>query len=229
MTNLEIRSLAEPVEFRSEGTKLVAAGVAIRYGVPSKPMRVSGKRTFREVIQPGAATKALEVRGEDLYAVHEHDRRMMLGRVGAGTLRVEDTPTEMRYEIDLPDTTYGRDLAVSLERRDVTGSSHGFLSLPSAERWSVGEDGIALRSVGTLSLFDHISTTCAPAYAEASAELALRSLSDQTGHEIRSLVEAAEAGRLPELIDADPGEETDETETGDDGREITVIRRRLVA
>jgi HK97 family phage prohead protease len=216
---METRFLSEPIEFRSEGTKLVAAGVAIRYGQPSKVMR-----DFREIIAPGAADQALTER--DVKALHEHDQHKILGRVSAGTLRIENTPTEMRYEIDLPDTTYGRDLAVSLERRDITGSSFGFRALKSAEKWSVDDDGIALRTVGAFEMFDHISTTANPAYDLHTSELAFRSLASDLDVDVNKIVEAARKGELPQLI-APTG---DETSGGDDtgrGDPTPVVRRRI--
>jgi HK97 family phage prohead protease len=237
---LEQRDLAEPVEFRAvgNGKRMVAAGVAVRYGAPSKPIKVAGRGAFRERIMPGAARNALEERGGQLYACHEHDRRMLLGTRESGTLRVEDDATELRYEIDLPDTSYGRDLAVSLERGDIRGSSFGFLSLRSAEKWTVGDDGLALRSVGTFALLDHISTTCIPGYPGAStAELALRSLADQRGVEVRAVVDAAVGGTLADIVGAgtetvtltDPNQDEEKPPAGgdiDDGREtLTVVRR----
>jgi hypothetical protein len=53
MMNLEVRSLVEPPEFRSAGGKLVAAGVAMRYGAKSKP--IAGQ--FREVFNPGRSPR----------------------------------------------------------------------------------------------------------------------------------------------------------------------------
>lgn len=204
---IERRTLVEPVEFRSEGTTLVASGVAIRYGAVSKDLG-----GFKERIMPGAATKTLKER--DVTMLHEHERRMLLGRSSAGTLRITNNRDEMAYEVDLPDTSYGRDLAVSLERRDVTGSSFGFLAIGADTKWSVDEDGAALRSVGALML-DHLSTTCAPAYDENTAELAMRSLAASSGQEFRTLLEAAARGELPELI-APPESGDDEPEAEDE-------------
>lgn len=187
----ERRGLVNGIEFRSNGPRLVASGVAIRYGSVSKDLG-----GFRERIMPGAATKSLKER--DVLALHEHDRKMFLGRVSSGTLRVHDTPTELAYEVDLPDTTAGRDVAALLERGDVKGSSFGFKAVPAATRWT-NEDGHALRTVGEMML-DHVSTTCYPAYNETSAEVALRTLAAQTGVEVRSLLAAAESGALAALI-----------------------------
>ncbi len=216
---IERRTLVEPVEFRSDGTRLVAAGVAIRYGAISKDLG-----GFKERIMPGAATKTLKER--DITMLHEHDRRMLLGRTSAGTLRITNNREEMAYEVDVPDTSYGRDLAVSLERRDVSGSSFGFLAIGADTKWSVDDSGTALRSVGALML-DHLSTTCAPAYDEHTAELAMRSLAAQLGQETQPLLEAARRGELPTLIAPPPEGEDDnaQDEEDEDGRETTVHRR----
>ncbi len=216
---IERRTLVEPVEFRAsdDGKRIVAAGVAIRYGAVSKDLG-----GFKEEIRSGAATKTLQER--DLTMLHEHERRMLLGRRSAGTLRITNDERELAYEVDIPDTSYGRDLAVSLERRDVTGSSFGFVAIKADTKWSVGDDGVALRSVGALML-DHLSTTCAPAYDEHTAELAMRSLASQTGREYRELLDAAKQGLLPTLISAPAGGEEDHEEEDPDGRETTVWRR----
>lgn len=217
---IEQRTLVEPVEFRSDstGTRIVASGVAIRYGAVSKNMG-----GFKERIMPGAATKTLQER--DVKMLHEHERRMLLGTTSSGTLRITNDAQELRYEVDIPDTSYGRDLAVSLERRDVGGSSFGFAAMPADTKWALGDDGIALRSIGAMML-DHLSTTCAPAYDEHTAELALRSLAAQSGQEYRTLLDAARRGELPHLIAPPDGGNEDQTDEPDDGRETTVIHRR---
>lgn len=216
---IERRTLVEPVEFRAsaDGKRIVAAGIAIRYGAVSK--NLGG---FKERITAGAATKTLQER--DVTMLHEHDRRMLLGRSSAGTLRITNDQRELAYEVDIPDTTYGRDLAVSLERRDVSGSSFGFLAIPADTKWSVGDDGVALRSVGAMML-DHLSTTCAPAYDEHTAELAMRSLAAQTGQEYRTLLDAAKAGQLPALISPPDGGTENHDDENEDGRVTTVHRR----
>lgn len=226
---IETRSLLEPPEFRSaeNGTKLTAAGVAMRYGVKSKPLPDTARaRIFRETFRPGAFTKTLteaEVRS------HNEHHGPYLGSTANGTLRFEDTAEELRYEVDLPDTSAGRDAAHLLERRDIRGSSVGFFAVPKATTWSVDpEDGIALRTVGEarLTLCD---LTVAPAYNDSTAALALRSLADERGMDLRSLLEAADRGELPTLIASGETPESEREEEVEDGREITVFRRPLTS
>ena len=202
----ETRSLAEAPEIRTEDGRLVASGVAIRYGARSKP--ILGR--FVEEIRSGAVTKTLK--DGDVLAFHEHQPAMMLGRLSAGTLRLTDSPSELRYEIDLPDTSAGRDVATLLERGDIRGSSFGFKAEAKEVRWSVLPGGMVLRSVGPMYLH-HIATTCMPAYVETSAELAYRSLADARHVDLRSIIDAAERNELASLID--PSEEEERSEDDD--------------
>lgn len=214
--NLEVRSLVEPPEFRSSDGKLVAAGVAMRYGAKSKP--IAGQ--FREVFLPGAFTKTLQE--QDVHSHNEH-HGPYLGRTGAGTLRLTDTRSELAYEIDLPDTGAGRDAAALLERGDIKGSSIGFRALPKQVTWSVDTDGMALRSISEAKL-RRVDLTIEPYYPDSTAEMAFRSLAEQTGLEVRSLIEAAGRGDLAALI-LDPEDSDEHRSHDDDGRETTVHRR----
>lgn len=218
MTDFETRSLVEPVEFRAEGTRIVASGVAMRYGAKSKP--INGQ--FREVFSAGAFTKTISE--QDVRSHNEHGGPY-LARSGAGSLRLMDSRTELGYEIDLPDTTAGRDAAALLERGDIKGSSIGFRAIPSTVKWSVDDDGMALRSVSEARLFV-VDLTVSPAYPASTSELALRSLADEHHMELRSVLAAAERGELPTLI-ASPVEDE---ETEEEGRETpTFIHQRLAA
>jgi HK97 family phage prohead protease len=215
--NLEQRSLLEPPEFRSEGTQLRAAGVAMRYGAKSKP--IDGK--FREAFTAGAFAKT--IREQDVRSHNEHDGPY-LARLGNGSLRLTDDRSSLSYEIDLPDTSAGRDAAHLLERGDIKGSSIGFRALPKAVAWSVDEDGMAFRSVSEAQLL-RVDLTIAPYYPASTAELALRSLADDKGLELRSVLEAADRGELPTLISSDE----DDEQRSDDGRDTPTVRERITS
>lgn len=210
---LEIRSLVEPPEFRSSNGKLLASGVAMRYGAKSKPIRGQ----FREVFNPGAFAKTIQE--QDVHAHNEH-QGPYLGRTGAGTLRLFDSRSELAYELDLPDTTAGRDAAALLERGDIKGSSIGFRAIPKEVKWTVDGDGMALRSISAAKL-RRVDLTIEPYYPDSTAEMAFRSLADETGLELRSLLEAADRGELATLI-SNPHQEQDD----DDGRETPTVHRR---
>lgn len=215
--SIELRTFVEPIEFRSAEGKLTASGVAMRYGARSKP--IDGK--FRETFAPGSLSKTIQE--QDIRSHYEHTGPY-LGRTGAGTLRLIDSRSELAYELDLPDTTAGRDAAALLERGDVKGSSIGFRALPKGEAWTVEPDGMALRTVTQARLF-RVDLTTSPYYEDSTAGIALRSLAVDL-HLDPTVVEQAAADALAKLLDPEhrstlePG-----TGTGD-GREAPTVHRR---
>jgi hypothetical protein len=123
--------------------------------------------SFREIIAPGAFKGTLD---GDIRALVDHDSGRVIGRSKAGTLRLKEDAHGLRTEIDLPDTTDGRDLAVSLERGDISGMSFGFRV--THDEWDeTGE--IPTRTIRSVELFE-VSAVAFPAYE--GTELALRSL-----------------------------------------------------
>lgn len=123
---------------------------------------------FREKIAPGAFKTSI---GEDdIRALFNHDPSLILGRNVAGTLRLKEDRVGLAYELDLPDTQLARDLAVSIERGDITGNSFGFQTV--SDKWEM-KDGVDLRTLLEARLFD-ISPVTYPAYPQT--DLAMRSL-----------------------------------------------------
>lgn len=211
--------MAERPEFRSEGTKLRASGVAMRYGAKSKP--IDGR--FRERFQTGAFAKTISE--QDIRSHHEHGGPY-LGRTANGTLRLLDDRSMLAYELDLPDTTAGRDAAHLLEREDIKGSSIGFRALAKGVDWGVDDDGMALRTVREARLFV-VDLTVAPAYDDSTAEFALRSFAEDKGLELRSVLEAADRGELPTLISSSV-EDDEEHRSEEERRETpTLVRPRM--
>lgn len=89
---------------------------------------------FIEVIRPGAFAASLK--GRDILALVDHDPARLLARTKSGTLRLEEDSKGLRFELDLPDTTEGRDLLALAERGDIGGMSFGFTVGRSGERWN---------------------------------------------------------------------------------------------
>lgn len=220
MTTLETRGFVEPIEFRSQGTKITASGVAMRYNAKSRV--INGQ--FREQFLPGSFTKT--IKEQDVRAHHEHGGPY-LGRTTNGTLRLSDSRTELAYELDLPDTSAGRDAAALLERGDLRGSSIGFIPIIPKMKWSVDDDGLALRTVGEARL-GRVDIVTEPAYLSSTVELAMRSLADDLHMEVRSLVDL-DGRALSTLIASPPEGETPVEERGDDGRETPTVHRRPAA
>lgn len=204
---LERRTLTEPVEFRSEGDHIVAYGYAAVFGKRSQ--NLGG---FVETVDPRAFNKT--VKEADVVALRNHDPHALLGRVSAGTLRLEVREQGLWYEVDLPDTTEGRDTAVLLERRDIIGSSFGFRTIE--DDWSLTEDGFPLRTLKQVALRD-VGPVTFPAYSDTEA--ALRSLAESRSLDLDDLVERARKNELRTLLDTEEPEATTPSDTDEEAED----------
>lgn len=142
-------------------------GKAIVYNSLSKELQTPNGSKFRELITPGAV-----VPSADVMALFNHNRDVLLGRMSNNTLRLIDSPDGLHVEIDLPDTSYGRDLRALMERGDVSAFSFGFH--PLKQRTYQRAD-TKIREINQLRLTE-VSVVYNPAYA--AAEASLRSAED---------------------------------------------------
>ena len=197
----ERRTATEGVELREEGDTLTATGYAAVFDRLS-----SNLGGFVERISPGTFRSTL--RQGDVRALFNHEPNALLGRSSTGTLRMSEDEQGLRYEIDLPATTLGRDVAELLRRGDISGSSFGFRTI--SEEWGETEDGYPLRTLFEVALRD-VGPVTFPAYPDTEASL--RSLAESRSLDITELIEAAEANRLRDLIFPEPT--TDDEEPGD--------------
>lgn len=207
----EWRATGADVEVRAEGDdKLVAFGYAAIFDSPTDIYGV------RERVAPTAFNKTINE--QDVRGLFNHDPDALLGRRLAGTLRLDVDEKGLRYEIDLPDTTVGRDVGELLRRRDITGSSFGFRIV--RETWIEHEDGDVERIIEEASLRD-VGPVTFPAYT--ATEAALRSFAEARSLPIETVQVAAREGALGVLLS--PKETTERSEV--DGRETTVDRERI--
>ncbi len=111
-------------------------------------------------------------RGDDAAALVNHNPSLILGRRSAGTLRLEVDQRGLAFEVDLPDTTYARDLRTSIERGDIAGMSFGFV--PGQVTQGRARDGRQLRTHTSVKHLLDISPVTYPAYE--GTDLALRAV-----------------------------------------------------
>lgn len=123
---------------------------------------------FRETIKPGAFKKT--IRESDVRALINHDPNYVLGRTSSRTLRLSEDEKGLRYIVTPPDTTFARDLVVSIKRGDITQSSFGFTVVK--DHWT-GESPNMTRELLEVKLFD-VSSVTYPAYLQT--EVSVRSL-----------------------------------------------------
>jgi HK97 family phage prohead protease len=131
---------------------------------------------FRERIVPGAGAPAL--RQNDVYATFNHNASALLGRSSSGTLRTGEDREGGWYEVDLPDTTVGRDVAELLKRGDLKGSSFTFRVLDGGQRRAESDDtetGLPIREITAMDVVE-LGPVTNPAYPTTQA--ALRSITE---------------------------------------------------
>ncbi|BEP14806.1 hypothetical protein acdb102_31170 [Acidothermaceae bacterium B102] len=165
---------------------------------------------FVEQVAPGAFSKTIAE--ADVRALFNHDPSMVLGRNRAGTLRLSEDNVGLHYQVDLPDTSYARDLATSMGRGDVSQSSFGFRVVPNGDDWSFTEQDYPLRTLRELQLMD-VSPVTYPAYLDADSGIAGRALTglakargvsvDAVQHDLRAAIRGA-------VLLRDAGTESDE-------------------
>jgi HK97 family phage prohead protease len=160
--SLETRTLIRTPELRATDSGRTIGGYA---AVFNSRANIGGY--FEEVIAPGAFDDALM---QDVRALVDHDTGRVIGRTKAGTLRMKQDDTGLAVEIDLPDTTDGRDLATLIERGDVSGMSFGFVV--TKEMWDETMEP-PMRTIQALDLRE-VSVVAFPAYDDTS--IAMRSL-----------------------------------------------------
>jgi len=213
----EVRNLMEPVEFRAEGKALFAYGYAARFNTTSQ--NLGG---FVERIAPGTFAKTLQE--ADVRALFNHDPNLLLGRNKVGTLTLAEDSTGLAYEVELPDTSVGRDLAVLLERGDVSGSSFGFRTI--TDEWAETDSGFPERTLTSVALRD-VGPVTFPAYVDADS--AIRSLAESRSLDVNDLLAAAKADKLSEALRAEDEEGSETEQEEDQATPILIHRSGLIS
>ncbi|MCX5153694.1 HK97 family phage prohead protease [Streptomyces sp. NBC_00291] len=212
----ETRSLTIPAEIRAKGDGFTMRGYAYRFGELS--LDLGG---FRERITPGAGMASLE--RNDVLATFNHDMNQVLGRRSSGTLRVGEDEAGGWYEVDLPNTTVGRDLAELLKRGDVKGSSFTFRVGRDGQRraGTDPETGLPIREITEMDVAE-LGPVLNPAYPTTDA--ALRSIEAALGIALRAANPDDESAEGTEDPAGGPGEQDPETSTRDEPDEHRAAR-----
>ena len=143
-----------------ELSERIVSGYAIRFMEES--VDLGG---FIERIHPEAISID-QIRNSDIFALFNHEDAMVLGRTGAGTLKLDLREDGLYYEINVPNTVAGNELLEHITRGEMYGTSFAF-SLPSdgsGEVWSKGEDGNIYRDITNIEFIWEISPVFTPAY-----------------------------------------------------------------
>jgi len=107
----------------------------------------------------------------DVRGLKNHDPGQLLGRTKSGTMRLSVDDTGLLYDIDLPDTQIGRDLATEIDRGDIDGSSFSFTLEPGdGDEWDDATDPPTRTLRNIRDLFD-VGPVAYPAYLDTSSSV----------------------------------------------------------
>jgi HK97 family phage prohead protease len=116
---LELRAVQDD----TTGMPMRFSGYAAVFDSPSEPL------PFIETIAPGAFSRSLQS-GRETRMFLNHNTDQVLASTKSGSLTVTEDSRGLMVDAQLPDTSYGRDLSVLIQRGDVHSMSFGF-SVPS--------------------------------------------------------------------------------------------------
>ena len=159
MLELEVRSTGE---LRSNGRTV--SGYAAKYNCEANLGH------FVEIIRPGAFRRSLDA-GDNIRALWHHSSEALLGTTRGGSLKLREDAHGLAFELALPSTTHGNDLAVLIDRGDVSGCSFGFKVRDGGDRWEL-RGAQTVRELLDVELHE-VTLTHDPAYPDTS--IAMRS------------------------------------------------------
>ncbi|GAP01407.1 phage prohead protease, HK97 family [Fructobacillus fructosus] len=169
MKNKEIRNLSlSEVQYRNSDNQNfvgVISGYAVVFNKASQ--NLGG---FVEYIEPTAFDG---VDMSDVVALYDHDFANVLGRTSADTLKLTIDEQGLYFELNIPDTTVGRDVYTNIRAGNLQGMSFGFTVV--SDSWQNGSDGVAIRQVDSIGQLFEVSVVTMPAYQDTNVE-AIRSL-----------------------------------------------------
>jgi len=183
------------IEYRDMGNgerKPVIAGYAAVFNSESR--NLGG---FVETIHPNAFDEVL-AEGPDVIGVFNHDRNLLLGRTGNGTMKLTKDPYGLRYEI-MPNenTSIGRDVIAWVSDRTVVGSSFAFaIKRDNGDSWSTDpQRGIRKREVRAIGLLEDVGPVVRPAYDTSSVVVSRRAIEMALGESHRPIQTMANAAK----------------------------------
>lgn len=177
------RPSTQPIEIRSgaNGASVLSGYGAVYFKASDPGTQFELWPGYVERIAPGAFDRA--IREDDVRGLYNHDANFLLGRTKSKTMRLSSDDVGLKYEIDVPDSQVGRDVAASIKRGDLDGSSFSFSifgdGTNAGDAW-VMEGETMVRTILAVRLYD-VGPVVFPAYeaTTASARDALRAAAEK--------------------------------------------------
>ena len=121
---------------------------------------------FDEIVAPNAFSKSLS-ENRDVRSLRDHDWAKVLGRTKSGTLRLFEDERGLKFEVDIPNTSYANDLVESMERGDINQCSFGFFITKEELDW---DSDPVVRTILEVDLWE-VSIVSIPAYDDTEASV----------------------------------------------------------
>lgn len=122
-----------------------------------------------ENLDARAFDRVLDDPATDVRALFNHNPDMLLGRQGAGTLKLGTDSEGLAFEVAIPNTTLGNDLRELVGRDDINGASFAFF--PGESAWSRADDGRPIQTHTSVARLLDVSPVTFPAYDGATTML----------------------------------------------------------
>lgn len=181
---LELRHMTAEVRSEGEGEDKKVAGVGVVYD-----RWVEIWPGFMERVKKDAVEFAGEVK-----SFFNHNPEKVLSALDSDPpLKLRKTDKGLEYVSPIPPTSYGKDLEVNLERKNVKGSSFAF-EVTDSKTWNEekNDERVYYRDIKKLVLHE-IGPVTNPAYIQTSA--ALRSAEDTYKEFLAAMEREAEADK----------------------------------
>jgi len=123
---------------------------------------------FYEYISPDAISQET-IEKSDVRALINHNPDLVLARSTAGNLILSVDEKGLRYEFSIPETSYGKDLAINMKNGNINQSSFAFTV--GSDEWSTDEDGNDIRTITSIEKLYDVSPVTYPAYSQAESDL----------------------------------------------------------
>ena len=153
------------ITVRDDATPLLTGYASVFYRKNNPGTQFELWQNLFERIMDGAFDDA--IKSDDVRGLFNHDPSLVLGRNTAETMKLAVDKRGLKYDIDLPDTQVARDVATSIARGDVSGSSFAFVV--EEVNWR-DEGDKEIREIKKVRLYD-VGPVTYPAYKATSTGL----------------------------------------------------------
>lgn len=161
------RNVGIDVEISAKSNKIKGSigelsGYAIKFNKPSVV-----EAPFTEYIM---STALDHVDISKVLILYDHNYANVLGRVDAGTLELKVDDTGLKFKVQVPDTSLGRDVYANVKAGNLKGMSFGFTVAKGGDSWKQTSPK-PTRFINQIKKVNEISIVSLPAYDDTSVNV----------------------------------------------------------